>query len=164
MRRLFYLCSLLCILVPLIFSSCTKPISTLNLVPVWTRVGDSQGVVDEEHDIASVESAEFSPDGTLIASGAKKGREVRVWDTATGAMLWEQKHDQEVEVVAFTRDGRYLATGGENIKVECRAHCGAFQNNVGPRQRPAGLGIPYDAKDFAGSGCSYSCPESNDKS
>ena len=66
------------------------------LIPVWTRLGDTTGAVDEEHDIASVESAEFSPDGTLIASGAKRDGSVRVWRVAGDSddgPLWTQHHD-----------------------------------------------------------------------
>jgi len=94
------------------------------LIPVWTRLGDSAGAVDEEHDIASVESAEFSPGDSLIASGAKKDGSVRVWRVAgdsDAGPIWTQYHENdpenEVEVVAWTRDGKYVLSGGEDWRV-----------------------------------------------
>lgn len=42
--------------------------STLVMEPIWTRVGDSFGAIDQENGIASIESAEFSPDEKLIAA------------------------------------------------------------------------------------------------
>ncbi len=88
---------------------------------VWIRVGDSFGQVDKENGIASVECAEFSPDGTKIASGAKRGGDVFCW-SIDGDELWHKKHkadpEPEVEVITWTKDSRYVLSGGEN----CRIH------------------------------------------
>ena len=81
----------------------------------WTRLGDSEGVLGQERGIASVESAEFSPDGTLIVSGAKRGGDLVLW-TAGGQEIWRRYHAgrAEIEVVAFTRDGTHIVSGGED--------------------------------------------------
>ena len=81
----------------------------------WTRLGDSEGVLGQERGVASIESAEFSPDGTLIVSGAKRGGDVVLW-TSSGQELWRRYHAgrAEVEVVAFTKDGSYAVSGGED--------------------------------------------------
>ena len=81
----------------------------------WERLGDSQGVLGQERGIASIESAEFSHDGTRIVSGAKRGGDVILW-TAGGQELWRRYHANraEVEVVAFTRDDRHAVSGGED--------------------------------------------------
>ncbi len=85
-----------------------EPEYTPSLQLIWQRLGDLNG------EKGSVESAEFSPDGTLIASGSKYDNQVIVWRVADGTVLWRTTVEEEVECVAFSPDGRYLATGGED--------------------------------------------------
>lgn len=90
------------------------------LEPVWVRVGDSRGSIDRENEIAEVESTVFSPDGRLIAAVSKDAGDVSVW-TVEGRQLWRRQHENEpldeVEAIAWTRDGRFLMSGGEDRRV-----------------------------------------------
>ena len=84
------------------------------LTPVWTRMGDDDGVLDTDLDVpTSVENAEWSPDGRWIVSAAKGDGSVRLWDAATGAERWRVDPSGETEAVSFTRDGRFVVAGGE---------------------------------------------------
>lgn len=78
------------------------------LVPLWHRLADFSPK------LRAVEACEFSPDGRLAVSGSKFGYKVMLWRVADGALLWENKHDSEVECVVFSPDGKRIATGGED--------------------------------------------------
>ncbi len=105
-----------------------KPFSSgeIRLEPSWTRLADPEGKIDEELKTESAESAEFSPDGTLIAAGSKgvlrgesrHGQRVSLWRVADGEMVWERPRAEEVEAVSFSADGKLIAAGGEDKLVE----------------------------------------------
>ena len=61
-------------------------------------------------------SITFSPDGKRLISGGG-AKSARLWDLATGKVLWKVLHFHELNAVAFSRDGRRLVTGGEDRMV-----------------------------------------------
>lgn len=100
--------------------------SPLRLRPLWVRLADGAGAVDRDPTTESAESAEFSPDGKLIAAGAKgvdgpggrRGQRVTLWRVEDGALVWERPRANEVEAVAFSPDGKVIAAGGEDAVTE----------------------------------------------
>ena len=67
--------------------------------------------------VREVECCAFSPDGTLLASGAHDGS-IRIWDVASGACLHRLSgHGQLVRVLAFHPHGHMLASGGADRTV-----------------------------------------------
>jgi hypothetical protein len=84
-------------------------------VRLWdVEKGQGQELLQGVH----VESAEFSPDGKLLAVGTAMGT-IRVLDAATGAAprLFEEKHASAVTCLAFAPDGKRLVSGGADKTV-----------------------------------------------
>lgn len=67
--------------------------------------------------ISEVTGLDFSPNGERLAS-ASYDTTARLWDVATGSEIGRLKaHKAEVMSVAFSADGNYLATGGNDNRV-----------------------------------------------
>jgi WD40 repeat protein len=75
---------------------------------VWSRLADING------EFGSVESAEFSPDSSMIISGTKYDNSVRAWRTEDGALLWKLALPAEIERVAWTADGQSVVSVSED--------------------------------------------------
>lgn len=58
-----------------------------------------------------VTSVAVSPDGRLVAASASYGKTIKLWDAGTGSIVRELEDDSVVEAVAFSPDGRVLASG-----------------------------------------------------
>lgn len=82
--------------------------SKMTLNQVWSRLADVYG------EYGSVESAEFSPDGQYIVSGTKFDNSVRIFRTSDGHQTLVRYVPQEIERVAWTRDGRYVISVSED--------------------------------------------------
>lgn len=57
----------------------------------------------------------FSPDGKTVASGAEQ--RIRLWDRATGKELRSFPREGQVDSLAFSSDGRLLASSGGDVQV-----------------------------------------------
>ncbi len=76
--------------------------------PVASKA-DLEPVADSH---GSVLAVSLSPDGKLLASGGF-GRVVRLWDTATGQEVRQLEHPRGVHCLAFSGDGKLLASAGD---------------------------------------------------
>ena len=81
----------------------------LGLNHVWSRMADITG------EPGSVESAEFSPDSEFIVTGSKFDFTVRLFRTSDGTEVWKKDIPDEIERVAFTRDGKFVVAVSEDF-------------------------------------------------
>jgi WD40 repeat protein len=87
-------------------------------VTIWdTEAGREPRTIGPPTDYFRFYSFDVSPDGSSIALGGGSEPEgfggasaVRAWDTSTGEELWRIGHHRDVNEVAFSPDGEYLAT------------------------------------------------------
>lgn len=121
------------------------------LTPVWVRLGDADGVIDQKvNRPTSVESAEFSPDETRIASVAKGDDSIRLWNAADGSAIWTVYAEDETEAITFTRDGRYIVTGGEDRIVRVlQVDDGTVVKRLPHVASIEGLGFSHDGTHLA---------------
>ncbi|PJA40753.1 MAG: hypothetical protein CO182_07670, partial [Lysobacterales bacterium CG_4_9_14_3_um_filter_62_6] len=86
--------------------------SDLRTIEIWD-VTANQRITAIEGPIDLVNSLAFSPDGTQLAStnAAAFYAGVTVWDVATGQQTMFLLEEDTLETVAFSPDGRYIATG-----------------------------------------------------
>jgi WD40 repeat protein len=85
-----------------------------NFVPAVTLWDTVSG--NELHTLVLTQPAQslsFSPDGALLAVAA--GNDVQIWDVTSGTQLVTLSgHSAEVMVVAFSPDGKTLASSGQD--------------------------------------------------
>jgi WD40 repeat protein len=58
----------------------------------------------------------FSPDGNTLASGSWDGH-IKLWEVASGTLLWSGRHTSHVNSISFSPDGLLLASGGNDATV-----------------------------------------------
>jgi WD40 repeat protein len=64
-------------------------------------------------------AAALSPDGKFLVTGAMHGGNVSIWDTSTGQLLRTfAAHDVGISIVAFSPDGRWLVTAGQDSRID----------------------------------------------
>ncbi|GIL89629.1 hypothetical protein Vretifemale_17344 [Volvox reticuliferus] len=82
-------------------------------VRLWGVTSRQQLAVFHGHNAAVVGLSFDAPDGMVLASCS--GTEVRLWDTNNFPQVTVMHgHDSGVNTIAFTSDGKYLASGGDD--------------------------------------------------
>jgi hypothetical protein len=107
------------------------------LAKVWDVKEGVELLTFRRHE-GKIHCVAFSPDGKHIASGNSAQRQkaaafgvVKVWDSETGKELFAVPHKGPVWGVAFSRDGRWLASAGADCSVKvCDAVVGKIVHDL----------------------------------
>jgi WD40 repeat protein len=89
----------------------------------------------------------FSPDSRTLAIGLGQGvehlpvNEAQLWDVSSGTLLARMPHERQVSAVAFSHDGRWLATSGADSLV----HVWDLQD-ASTSTRPAAPGVTSEPR------------------
>src|SRR5207253_2119153 len=117
-------------------------------IRLWDALsGDLKQTISGFASDVHLHSLTFSPDGkTLVSAGGKwpspsgKGErenqsagEVNVWDAHTGALKWKLKFDDLVYSVAYSPDGKTIASSGSDVQV-WDAETGALKRTLKPER------------------------------
>jgi len=87
-----------------------------NTVKLWDAASGRLKTTLTGHKGGTYEAtAVFSPDGRQLATFGGKDKAVKLWAVATGELIFDLTgHEKSVDAVAFSPDGRTLATGGHH--------------------------------------------------
>ncbi len=92
----------------------------------------------------------FSADSRLLATGSWD-KSIKVWDVATGSLLWTGWHTGEVVRIAFSADDRLLASNGGTEIILWDSHQGTMLNKLPQRATPTGIAWSGDGRFLASS-------------
>ncbi|KAJ7486578.1 hypothetical protein FB451DRAFT_1391487 [Mycena latifolia] len=85
-----------------------------NPIQIWDRTTSNESQTGDLRNYRSqVDYLAFSPDGTQIFGGARKGRKIRRWEAKSGTLLQalvRRAEDSEREVLAISLDGTRIAS------------------------------------------------------
>jgi len=120
--------------------------SVWDVNPSWNLIGRFGRSEEDPLDfnaspfVGRVVSLDFSPDGTLLATGGgepSRGGELMFWDVAKRTLVRtvEQAHSDTVLGVEFSRDGKLLASGAADkfvkiFEVETGKHVRSFEGHT----------------------------------
>jgi WD40 repeat protein/serine/threonine protein kinase len=100
-------------------------------VIVWDWSARKQLKTFQGHD-ATISCLAFSPDGRFLAVGGRwdasglgqlifgtlaRGISIRIWDLESGKEFFALAHPGGVSAIAFSPDGKYLTSGGGDLKI-----------------------------------------------
>ncbi len=114
----------------------------------WINMADPAGIIDREEGITDTESTMFDYSGNLLLTCSKadarhpsknhgKTAHLSLWNVKTGEQIWDRARSRgpdedgdgipddapkggadEIEISLFSPDGRFVAAGGEDNKIE----------------------------------------------